>query len=83
MLRPMNKICSAHNLRNERIKYFNLCPTEYRKYLTISNKNYFKYKGQEIPVISSGWTKYGDIEVKLVDSKEGKFNAVLMTYELH
>lgn len=34
-------------------------------------------------MISSGWTKYGDIEVKLIDSKEGKFNAVLMTYELH
>lgn len=82
MLRSMSKICSIHHQRNERVRFFNLSPREFIAYKAKTNLTVYKYRGQEIPIISVGWKKYGDLEVKEVESREGNFNVILMTYEL-
>jgi len=56
MYQLMNKICSVHYKRGERVKEFNLSPFYYETYVRKFKHTHFTYRGGIVPIVSEGWT---------------------------
>lgn len=56
MYQLMNKICSVHYKRGEKVKEFNLSPFYYKTYVLKFKHTCFTYRGGIVPIVSEGWT---------------------------